>query len=516
MSRARVSAVVGAVAVAASLFVIAPLGVSAAYAATYTLYGTEFEIPTNQHTMMSARVAASADGTRVAMITSVKGAAECETSMVPAFAVGVTTSNSTIWSDPQLLPANTGIACETFTDWNVALSDDGTRGLLTWRSSSGFSYAVFNWGLTEERPADPSVYSKNFTMDNINSLSYSAAMSGDGSRAIIGLAKVAEGSTGFYYSDIDLERPGVDNWQAIQSSDVPAATINVDVSDDGEVIAFSMPGSPEGSTNAWSELNVYTCRVNCYTKRLKHFSATVPAGEGAMMGARVNLDATGSRLLLSWLKYSQESTSLLRTAVLNPSAVGKEINFASQVKLSTVSAENWTGYVISDDTLRFAAWTITDQGGAGGRVDVTPGTIGQDGTLTKGVTSSVMSPFTNWVNMRMAGSPERIVFSTTVSSSGVAFKVFASDSSTAPKSWSLIYTGDVPSLLDDSTHLAVAKAADVAIYASNRMVSWPATNAAARVFKLSNLGAASAVPVITVTGGGSAVSGKTLSASNGT
>ena len=413
-------------------------------------------------------MALSADGERVVAVSNPRLGNGCSQGQ-SAFSLrgGAVQSGSTNWDDHQeWLEGFPGNPCAPAQHVQVALSDDGTSGLVVWNAvdpvSQGWDilFAKIVWPAGNPYPTilqNSRVFSVTESLYPNYEPFVGIALSRDGSRAVIewalnvGLAGNNFQST-FGYSVIDMQEAWTSTAQVLPGGTFPgfAEKPNVGISDDGSVVMLSSPGHPsQASAAEFRVARVFTCSHNCYPTRLKRFEATVAAGLGGSNLAAF-LSAKGDRAVIAWAQQNLANKATIAAFAPNalvPSAPGTVTSLNPKLKtISTEAAGAQFVFAVNESAtkLAFMSQGISTQ-------KVTTASIASNLAISAGVTTPMFPANTNLIaELRFANatatSPERLVARQVNVSGGntVGQSVIVSDSATKPLNWAVVSTATAP------------------------------------------------------------------------
>jgi hypothetical protein len=335
MSRRIAVALVSAIALAVSLLIAAPAN------ATDEIVISDNDdfrpspaLAVQDGPGLGASSAINSSGSRVLFSSAPRGENSCSDpeSKLEVYSGTTSVDGTTRWHDPVIISADFGAACRYVYWQKVFISDDGLSGLLVWVtlgdpsqvSQAAIYFSPLSW------PATGSLSARGtsrvaFSQDYLNGVA--AAMSADGSRAAI------EWSTSgvVHYSVIDLET-WYSNWTREFIEPIgpgQTGTLNVALSADGEVVAFTtLTGSGHGTPGT---VHVFTCTVNCYPSRLKHFSTAQAAATSPFARISLNMNRAGTRVVAGWSQFNDKSAFF----TLNPFSEVSPVNVSARVKYMT-------------------------------------------------------------------------------------------------------------------------------------------------------------------------------------
>lgn len=402
--------------------------------------------------------AMSANGERVVVASNPRGTAGCTSTSGPIWVTaGVATSTSTTWQGILPIPYSSTIDCGIVRELKISLSDDGTRGLITWIArpydeANNISLdpevrvATFDWDPASNSPSainPPQTFAAGTYVQCLNQ-----ALAGDGSRAVISF--LGDGGSSMYraqYAVIDMEHPEFTRAQNLPvATYLSAPTFPVAISNDGEVVAIgTYRNTGDTGFSAFREIKIFTCQANCYANRLKLFSAMLPTNQGGQM-FDLDMNDSGSRVVATWARTPVQipganvPARALRVLAISPLSAPKSSNVTSAVQyFNSIDFKELT-FDLSPDGSRFvfaSPHPSLYSFGATGASKVSAGTISSAGKLTITKVSPVSTMQADVFDARITGSPERVLVAQR--SFGSEVQVLVSDSA-AMTGWSLVHT----------------------------------------------------------------------------
>jgi hypothetical protein len=415
--------------------------------------------------------------------------------------------------------------CGIVRELKAFLSADGTHGLVVWKATAidqqtlavtrtEVRMVTFDWDPGLSAPLSVTPGRTFVAISGVNNIE--AALSADGSRAVVEyIADFADAQIA-YYAVIDMEHPDYTQLQSIPFdpfNNYPR--FKVAISADGEVIALSAFRTTGSFGNGgFREFKIFTCQANCYRARLKTFSGMLPVSQG---GSALDLDLndSGSRLVATWSRVdvpivgTTAPARALRMLVLSPISAALTNNVTASVQYVNNAEIARDSFDLSPDGARFAFATDHPDmwnHGSQGFVRVTTGTLSSAGRVGLTTTSNVTSTSGPFVDLQMTGSPERVFL--TMGMPGNQFGTYVSDS-LAMKYWSVASTAS-----DPAAYVSVA----VSSQGSRSVTSYDVSNfqnqttqPVIKVTALKSVLGATVAPSVS----GAPVVGKTLTIKNG-